>query len=159
MYELRLREVREADLPTFFQNESDPAAARMAAFTSPNRGELASFLEFWRSKVLADPENVTRSVLVDEQLVGYVVKFQMFGKPSVAYWLAREFWGRGVATGALRSFLGEMRERPLHARVASDNHASLRVLEKCGFTVVNRERAFANARNAEVEELLLELPA
>jgi RimJ/RimL family protein N-acetyltransferase len=159
MDRVTLRAVIEADLPAFHTNESDPQAAQMAAFTSPNRGALAAFLDFWHTKVLTDPSNVTRTVLVDDRLAGYVVKFEMFGKPSVAYWLGREFWGRGVATHALRNFLTEIPERPLHARVAADNHASIRVLEKCGFSVVGRERAFANARNAEVDELLFELRA
>src|SRR5215211_1242046 len=52
--------------------------------------------------------------------------------------------------------LGE-RSRPLHARVASDNVASRRVLEKCGFRVVATERNVAEARSAEIEELVLRL--
>jgi RimJ/RimL family protein N-acetyltransferase len=47
--------------------------------------------------------------------------------------------------------------RPLHARVASDNVASHRVLEKCGFRVIANERGFAEARSAEIEELMLRL--
>ena len=159
MDRVTLRNVIDADLPVFHSHELDPASAQMAAFTSPNPGEFAAFSEFWRTRILADPENVTRAVLVDERLAGYVVKFQMLGKPSVAYWLGREFWGHGVATRALRSFLVEVPERPLCARVAADNHASLRVLEKCGFTVIDHEHAFANARNADIEELVLELQA
>jgi RimJ/RimL family protein N-acetyltransferase len=156
---ITLREVQETDLPVFHGFEMDPRAADMAAFTSPNRGELHEFLDFWHSKVLAIPDNVSRAVLVEDRLVGYVVKFEMFGKPSVAYWLDRAVWGQGVATSALRLFLQQLPERPLYARAAADNHASLRVLQKCGFEVVGRERAFANARGAEIDELLLELAA
>jgi RimJ/RimL family protein N-acetyltransferase len=47
--------------------------------------------------------------------------------------------------------------RPLHARVAYDNVASHRVLEKCGFRVVATERSFAQARTAEIEEFVLRL--
>jgi len=47
--------------------------------------------------------------------------------------------------------------RPLHARVAYDNVASLRVLEKCGFRVVATERSFAEARSGEIEEFVLQL--
>jgi RimJ/RimL family protein N-acetyltransferase len=154
-----LRAVEEPDLPVFHANERDPQSARMAAFTSPNRGELSAFLDFWHWKILGNPANVTRSILVDDRLAGYVVRFEMMGKPSVAYWIGREYWGRGIATRALRGFLEAVRERPLQARVAADNHASLRVLEKCGFSVIGRDRAFANARNEDVEELVLELPA
>src|SRR5215208_6480328 len=49
------------------------------------------------------------------------------------------------------------RSRPLHARVASDNVASRRVLEKCGFRIVATERNVAEARSAEIEELVLRL--
>jgi RimJ/RimL family protein N-acetyltransferase len=47
--------------------------------------------------------------------------------------------------------------RPLRARVASDNVASRRVLEKCGFRVIATDRGFAEARAAEIEELVLRL--
>jgi RimJ/RimL family protein N-acetyltransferase len=159
MDRVTLRAVVETDLAVFHANEVDPQSAWMAAFTSPNRGELAAFLEFWHSKVLGNPSNVVRAMLVDDRLAGYVTRFELMGKPAVAYWLGREFWGRGIATRALRAFLEEVQERPLEARVAADNHASLRVLEKCGFSVIGRDRGFANARNAEIDELVLELKA
>jgi RimJ/RimL family protein N-acetyltransferase len=45
----------------------------------------------------------------------------------------------------------------MYARVAKDNLASRRVLEKCGFTVIGEDKGFANARGQEIDELLLEL--
>jgi len=39
----------------------------------------------------------------------------------------------------------------------NDNVASRRVLEKCGFRVVATERGFAEARSAEIEEMVLRL--
>jgi [ribosomal protein S5]-alanine N-acetyltransferase len=47
--------------------------------------------------------------------------------------------------------------RPIHGRVAADNVASRRVLEKCGFRVIGTDRGFAEARSAEIEELVLRL--
>jgi RimJ/RimL family protein N-acetyltransferase len=41
--------------------------------------------------------------------------------------------------------------------VAKDNRASLRVLEKCGFTILDEDKGFANARGQEIEEWLLQL--
>jgi GNAT superfamily N-acetyltransferase len=79
------------------------------------------------------------------------------GKPEVSYWLGREFWGKGIATTALRLFLSVVAVRPLYARAARDNAASIRVLEKCGFTIAGSARGFANARGAEVEEMVLVL--
>jgi RimJ/RimL family protein N-acetyltransferase len=65
----------------------------------------------------------------------------------------------GIATKALAVFLSAVKARPLYARAAKDNIASLRVLEKCGFTITGYERGFANARGEEVEEVVLELRA
>ncbi len=56
---------------------------------------------------------------------------------DVGYWLGREFWGRGIATRALAALLVEVDERPLYAHVARHNIGSRRVLEKCGFVVVD----------------------
>ena len=48
-------------------------------------------------------------------------------------------------------------QRPLYARAAADNAASIRVLEKCGFVLISRERGYANARAAEIDEVLMAL--
>lgn len=82
-----------------------------------------------------------------------------FGAPEVTYGIAREHWGKGYATEALRAFLELVPVRPLLARAASDNGASLRVLEKCGFVITHTERGFANARGMEIEETVLALEA
>jgi RimJ/RimL family protein N-acetyltransferase len=43
----------------------------------------------------------------------------------------------------------------VYARVAADNAASSRVLEKCGVVHLGTNRDFANARGQEIEEVLL----
>jgi L-amino acid N-acyltransferase YncA len=45
--------------------------------------------------------------------------------------------------------------RPLHARAASDNLASLRVLQKSGFKIIGTEISFAPGRKSEIEETIL----
>jgi len=102
---------------------------------------------------------LARTVLVDGEVAGHVVSFEQLGATEVTYWIARPLWGRGVASAALAAFLTEQRVRPLHARAAKDNAASLRVMQRCGFVVSGEDRGFANARRTEVEEFLLELRA
>src|SRR2546430_10865982 len=46
-----------------------------------------------------------------------------------------DLWGKGIATRALSQFLGHVKDRPLYAVVAKHHVASIRVLEKCGFTI------------------------
>jgi RimJ/RimL family protein N-acetyltransferase len=81
------------------------------------------------------------------------------GKPEVTYWIGKEYWGRGLATQALTHFLSLVTIRPLYAAAAKDNIGSLRVLQKCGFTIVGYGKGFANARGAEIEEVMLKLEA
>jgi RimJ/RimL family protein N-acetyltransferase len=156
--DVRLRAVADADLDTFFVNQLDPAANRMAAFTAPDPTDRAAFDAHW-ARLRADDAVVVRTVLVDGAVAGNVLLFRHAGKPEVGYWIGRRFWGRGVASRALAEFLRDVRTRPVFARVAKDNTASVRVLEKCGFVVVGADRGYANARGAEVEEHVLRLDA
>jgi RimJ/RimL family protein N-acetyltransferase len=125
----------------------------MAAFTAADPPDRRAFDAHW-ARISADPGIVTRTILRDGAVVGYIVAFERFGQPEVGYWIGRSFWGRGVATAALRAFLAVLPTRPLYARVAADNAGSIRVLEKCGFVLSGRDTAFANARGREIQELI-----
>lgn len=153
---VELREVEDDDLPLFFQHQLDAGANHMAAFTREEPEDRAAFDAHWK-RIRGDDAVMIRTVLADGQVAGHVASFDRFDQREVTYWLGREHWGRGVATRALRGFLREDRTRPIFARVAVDNVGSRRVLEKCGFSVVERDRAHAPARGAELEELVLRL--
>jgi RimJ/RimL family protein N-acetyltransferase len=151
-----LREVRDEDLALLFEQWADPVAARMAAFTAPDHMDRDAFERRW-SRLRADETVISRAIVVDGEVAGTIGSWGDPDEREVTYWIGRSYWGKGVATGALNLFLTVERSRPLHARVASDNVASRRVLEKCGFRVIATERSFAEARSAEIEELVLQL--
>src|SRR5262249_42998010 len=155
-----LREVAEGDLPIFFEQQRDPAANRMAAFTAKDPADRVAFGAKW-ARILGDESSTNRTILIGGQVAGSIGAFvaPWSGKLEVSYWIGREFWDKGIATKALAAFLSAVKARPLYARAAKDNIASLRVLEKCGFTVTGYERGFANARGEDVEEVVLELRA
>ena len=155
--QIELRNVTDSDLPIFFEQQLDPAANHMAAFTSRDPVDREAFEAHW-TQILDDGAVVVRTILFDGHVAGHVASYERSGKPEVTYWLGKQYWGRGVATKALSEFLNEFRVRPLYAGAAVDNIASIRVLQKCGFTVTGRERSFANSRNEEIEETLFELP-
>jgi len=129
--EVRLRGVTEDDLPIFFEHQRDPEANRMATFPPRDRD---AFMAHWTT-ILRDASGDVRTVLLDGEVAGNVVAFDYEGHREVGYWIGRAFWGKGVATSALRAFLAEVNERPIYAGVAEGNVASIRVLEKCGFTI------------------------
>jgi RimJ/RimL family protein N-acetyltransferase len=155
---IELRDVIELDVPILFQNQLDPIANQMVAFTVKDPADREAHRAKWTA-ILGDDTITKKAILVDGRVAGSVLSFvaPWSGKREVAYWIGREFWGQGVATRALSQLLGLVTTRPLFARAAKDNIASIRVLEKCGFTVTGYERAFANARGEEIEEAVLAL--
>ena len=131
---VELRPVTEADLETFYEHQSDPVAAAMAVFTPRDR---ASFDAHWRM-ILDYPGVILRAIVVDGAVAGNVVSWTHDGRRDVGYWVGREFWGRGVASAALRAFLDVDRHRPLYADPFESNAASVAVLRKCGFVETGR---------------------
>ena len=155
--ELCLREVREDDLPFFFEFQLDPDANHMAAFTAKDPLDREAFTAHW-NKIIVDPTTVNRTIVCGGKVVGSISSYEGSGKPEVTYWVGRAYWGKGIATLALTAFLAQVNTtRPIYARVAEDNMGSRRILEKCGFKVIAQTKGFANARGKEIKELLLEL--
>lgn len=155
---IELRDVVESDLAIFFEQQLDQEANEMAAFTSKNPADKTAFLEHWL-RILSDRTVTTQTILFDGHVVGHVGSYtdQEFGKPEVTYWIGKEFWGRGIATEALSKFLDKLQTRPMYARTAKDNFASLRVLQKCNFVHEGEGKGFANARGRETEEYVMKL--
>lgn len=151
-----LRNVEASDLGVFFAHQLDPEAIRLAAFVADDPTNRAVFDVQWE-KILSSPEITTRTLLVSGQVAGHISCYPHGGAWEVTYWLGREFWGRGVATEALQQMLHLIHERPITARAATDNVASVRVLQKCGFKIVGRNKDFANGRGEVTEEYLLRL--
>ena len=146
-----LRNVQRADLPRIYEFQLDPESNRLAV-TIPRSAD--SFSAHWEN-ALTDPGVTAKAILIGDDLVGCISCFRMAGLDSVGYWLDRAFWGRGIASEALNLLLTEVSVRPLYARVATSNAASLRVLQKCGFLVERVQMAPADDRYPECEEALL----
>jgi RimJ/RimL family protein N-acetyltransferase len=135
---IRLRNIEPNDLPIFYEQQLDVDATRMAAFPARDR---AAFDAHWATKILGNPAAVKQTILVDAQVAGNIGSWPQGGLRLVGYWIGKEHWGKGVATRALAAFLHLVTERPLHAHVAKHNVGSIRVLEKCGFSLELEESA------------------
>lgn len=131
--EVRLRPFADEDLPALFAHQLDPEATAMAGF--PARDEDA-FRAHW-ARLAADPTVVTAVVEVDGRVAGNLGSWVEDDRRYVGYWFGREFWGRGIATEALRAFVEDVPDRPMYAHVVPHNAGSIRVLERCGFTPVS----------------------
>ena len=148
-----LRPVADADLEIFYGHQCDPEAVAMAMFPSRDRD---AFFRHWRTTTLARPDARAMTVTYGDAVAGNILSWATDEGVFVGYWIGRDYWGKGVATAALQLYLREHEpRRPLHAHVVATNVGSIRVLEKCGFELVERTRELDPTFEVEVEELLM----
>lgn len=153
-----IRPTTREDLDAIFAMHSDPEAALMAGVKPRSR---EAFDATWE-KIFADPKVIPRTIEAHagetREIVGSVNIFQADGKDMVGYAIGRRHWGRGFATRALRLFLDENAQRPLHATAVANNAGSIRVLERCGFRLIGREMGQETERYlaAELVHFVLE---
>lgn len=105
-----------------------------------------------------------RTILADGEVCG-TIGVRPVGKKDAAggerfdvgYGLGQAHWGRGIASRALHLLLEQVPHRPLYATVAASNAASIRVLEKHGFRIVERFMGEETERYLPCEEVTMAL--
>jgi len=77
---------------------------------------------------------------------------------EIGYWLGKQFWGRGIVTAAVRAVTDYAFETfglsRIYAGVYESNPASVRVLQKAGYTFEGRLRR-AVIKNGRIMDLML----
>jgi RimJ/RimL family protein N-acetyltransferase len=133
MTKILLRPVLATDLTILFEQQLDRESVVMSGDSSKDRGE---FMRHWEG-ILKNKATIARIIVYKDKVAGHILCWKEKYEQRVGYWLGREFWGRGIASAALAEFLKEVKSRPLYAHVANHNAASKRVLEKCGFVLLD----------------------
>ena len=104
--------------------------------------------EQWLRRVTEQQPKTDFAIATDKELIGGIgleLRDDVeTGSAEVGYWLGQPFWGRGIATAALKVFctwaFSHFDLARLQACVFESNPASLRVLEKVGFALEGRLR-------------------
>jgi ribosomal-protein-alanine N-acetyltransferase len=156
---LRLRKPVPADAEAIFARyASDPEVTRFLSWARHRSlAETRAFLEFSEAEWARWPAG---PYLVESRedgalLGGTGFGFETASRASTGYVLAKDAWGRGYATEALRAvvFLARgMGIRRLYALCHPDHAASWHVLEKCGFCregILRRHSEFPNLSPGE----------
>ena len=151
-----LKDTKKEDLETLFHFQTDEDACYLAAFTPQNRTDKTAYIEKF-TRLLSDETVNNQTIYVNDEIAGSIAKFEIEGEAEITYWIDKKFWGKGIATEALKQFLEIEKMRPLTGRVAFDNFGSQKVLEKCGFEKIGTDKGFANARGKEIEEFIYKL--
>lgn len=134
-----------------YENEPPPSLAWLAArFARLESRQSANGREQWLNWVIRLRPSV---------LIGYVqATVQANGHAAVAYELSSAWWGRGLASEAVRAVIDELVQQhgvqSLGAVLKRDNQRSLRLLQRLGFTLAPPD---AHAQHGvEAGELLMQ---
>ena len=162
---LVLRRPRARDVKAVFARyASDPEVTRFLGWPRHRRvAQTRAFIDFsdgeWQ-RWPAGPyliESRDAGTLLGGTGLGFETPF----RASTGYVLARDAWGRGYATEALRAMVevaGRVGVRRLYALCHPDHPASQHVLDKCGFAreaLLRRHSEFPNLRAGEPADTLI----
>lgn len=149
---LLFRKHEPEDLEPFCEMEADPEVRRFVG-GKPRTRDAAEHK--FRTVYLRPVQNRLRLCATvfkpDARYIGYCGIYPHFGdagpverEASLAFSLARPYWGRGLATEAARAWVDvgfrEVGLRRIVAGVQVGNAASVRILEKLGFRLWRLEK-------------------
>lgn len=136
-----LRTWRAADKADLVRHANNRGVWRNMTHTFPHP-YTPDDADLWLA-IAADPgPSIQLAIAIDDRAVGGVGVIAGEGiycaTAQFGYWLGEEYWGRGIATAAARTLADRLGRERLFARLEAQvfewNPASMRVLEKAGFT-------------------------
>lgn len=138
-----LRGWKLTDAPAMQRNADNTNISRylLDRFPSPyTMADAEVWVQLWQGQ---DPM-VNFALTIDDEVVGGIgVEFRqdVYRKtPLIGYWLAEQHWGKGIMPQAIKLVcdyvFNELDAICILAYVLSKNPASMRVLEKAGFSKV-----------------------
>ncbi|HVE52904.1 MAG TPA: GNAT family protein [Ramlibacter sp.] len=136
-----LRPWRAADKPDLLRHADNPRVWRNMTHTFPHP-YTEEDAELWL-RIAAQPgASIQLAIDVDGRAAGGIGAIAGEGiyraTAQFGYWLGEPFWGRGVASAAATALASLIASERLFARLEAQvfewNPASMRVLEKAGFT-------------------------
>jgi [ribosomal protein S5]-alanine N-acetyltransferase len=144
---LLFRDHTPEDLDPFRALEGDPEVRRFVGGRPRMREEAEHRFRDRFLRPAPDRLRLWATVFKsDGRYIGYCGVYPHFGEAgpvpgegALGFTLARAYWGRGLATEAARAFVDfgfrELHLRRIVATVEAGNSASVRVIEKLGFTL------------------------
>ena len=140
---LTLEPQTAAHADEMFDVLSDPAIYEFENAPPPSRDWLRERFRRLESRRSSDGREQWLNWVIrlpTSELAGYVqATVRDDGSAAIAYELASAYWGRGLARCAVETMLAELvrhyRVRRFTAVLKRDNHRSLRLLERLGFSL------------------------
>jgi len=152
---VQLRPIAVEDVDTYIRLYSDPRSNLYDDFDLISQQDAAKI----RAQIIAGQKPGTEvefAILADGAIAGFFTEWLKRGRLYLGYHLLPEFYGRGIATAALRAYIQHCpREHLPLLRLAIDpaNAPSIVVARKAGFVPFRRRSVNGNT------EIIFRLPA
>jgi [ribosomal protein S5]-alanine N-acetyltransferase len=135
-----LREILPSDLERLVSLANDESVSRFLVDTFPYPYTKAD-AEWWIGSGSKANGAITRVIVSRGEFAGIVGITPQSGWRShlgeIGYWVGKGYWGKGIATSALRQMTGygfaNLGLKKLIAPILAPNVASMRVAAKCGY--------------------------
>lgn len=143
MQEFKLRTWKTEDAKSLAQSANNPKIAKNLRNVFPNPYTLEDAVWYINDSIASgDKKQINYAIEIEGEAVGSIgifVKDDVYEKSAeLGYWLAEDYWHKGVMTQAARTICKEAFERfdivRIFAEPFADNAGSRGVLEKAGFT-------------------------
>ena len=158
---VRLRPLKVIDAPALADEANDPRVARTLRDYFPKPYSVDDALRFIEEAQSGSGPATQFVIEADGEVAGvmglFVGEDVLRRNGEIGYWLGHRWWGRGIATAAVRLVVdyafGELGLRRVYAEVFGNNPMSLRVLQKAGFELEYRLPAVI-VKDGEVLDLV-----
>lgn len=139
---ITLRDYAPNDLKPLLALANNKRVSRYLVYTFPYPYTRAD-AEWWLSTGIKADGTVTKAIEQNGDFVGSVgLTLQVGWRDHLAemgYWLGEPYWGQGIATQAVQQMteyaFSSLKLQKLYAPILAPNQGSMRVVEKCGYTL------------------------
>ena len=144
---LLLRKPKETDAESMFRNwANDPEVTKYLTWNPHGSIEITKqIIRFWLEEE-KDPKTIRFVITLkgEGEPIGSIdVVRYIDGNPEIGYCLAKKHWNKGLMTEACKAFIKLLFDLGFHKvliNAAEENVGSNKVIEKCGFKFVRKER-------------------
>lgn len=157
----QLRELLRTDVEAWYAYLSQASVYRHTSWNLSSGDDLIPLLASYASN---DPNSMCRFALIDlttgalAGTIGFHTISTLNRSAEIAYDIAPDYWGRGLATAACEAVLrwgfNQQGYQRIQATVLPSNLPSQRVLAKCGFRFEGTVRHFRLVRGVPMDFLM-----
>ncbi|MEE9465944.1 MAG: GNAT family protein [Candidatus Neomarinimicrobiota bacterium] len=165
---VRLALLKKEHIDQLIKWRDQPEIGEHQPITRLSRDQFLNFIKSQKSNWFLDLSDREYILMIEDVIqdrpVGWMtleVSSHQHGLARMGYSIAREYWGRGYATAAVRIVLIQLFSKTPIMRVEADcsihNPASTKVLEKCNFRLIGTKQEYLVINGQRVDHYYYEL--